>query len=168
MKIFIDESHFNRAIKDGKFQLADWLISQNCPISSSVYFQNLEIDSLNWLYSRSIKLEQSVMKNVIESTNREDVIDWFITRGLEVDWECINSCIRTGDASYTKKFLFKFREKLKSENYQIALLAENVEILDILKELDCPFEIYLIEKVLKYRKRVSIKWLVNNGLFLEL
>jgi hypothetical protein len=163
MKIFIDDFTFNEAIKHGKLEVAEWLLLNNCPVRSSAYLQKLEIPTIEWLYNHNVKLEKFLLSNVIESTNSEEVIRWFIDRGVPVTTECVNSCIRTKEQDYTRKFILEHKAKLSYSNYELAVLLENIEMLDLLKDLNCPFEDSVIEKALKYSKKKSIKWLVDSG-----
>jgi hypothetical protein len=167
MKISIDESVFNNAIKNKKFELAEWLIEQNCPVKSSVYFQNLELDTLKWLNDRNIPLDKNSMHAVIELTDSQEIIQWFIQNGVVIDSNVVNSCIRTKDVSYIKWFLYNYNVKLDSINYEIAVLSENIPVLDLLYELKCPYDSSITYKALRNLKKKSIKWLVERGLFDE-
>jgi hypothetical protein len=165
MKISIDEFTFNNAIKQKKFELAEWLIEQNCPIKSSVYFQNLELDTLRWLNERNIPLDKESMHTVIELTDSQEIIQWFIQNGVVIDSNVVNSCIRTKDVNYIKWFLHTYNVTLNPINYEIAVFSENIPVLELLLELNCPYDESITHKALKNMKKRSIKWLVENGLF---
>lgn len=167
MKITVDELTFNKAIKNGKFELAEWLIEQNCPVNSTSYLQNLKIETLEWLFARNVPIDKNCMPSVIEITNSPEVIQWFVDRGANLDASTINSCIRTKDTSYVKWFLETYRVNLSPVNYEIAILSENIPVLNLLKNLKCPYDNAITEKALKYSKKKSIKWLVNNDMFTE-
>ncbi len=167
MKITVDELTFNKAIKDRKFELAEWLIEQNCPYKSTVYLQNLEIDTLNWLYDKHIPVDSNIMSSVIEITSSADIIQWFIEKGVKLDESVVNSCIRTKDITYIKWFLNTYNVKLSPVNYEIAIVSENIPVLNLLKTLNCPYDNSITEKALKYSKKKSIKWLVKNDMFNE-
>jgi len=165
MKIIIDELTFNKAIKDKKFELAEWLLEQNCPVKPTVYLQNLELETLMWLSSKNIPIDKDSMHLVVEMTESQDIIQWFIENGVTIDANVVNSCIRTKDISYIQWFLQTYNVSLSPVNYEIAILAENIPVLDLLKALNCPYDFNITDKAIKYLKKKSIKWLVTNGLF---
>lgn len=167
MKVTIDELTFNKAIKDRKFELAEWLIEQNCPVKSTSYLQNLKTDTLNWLYDKNIRIDSNIMSSVIEITSSSEIIQWFVEKGAKLDESAVNSCIRTKDTAYIKWFLETYNVKLSPMNYEIAILSENIPILDLLKTLNCPYDNVITEKALKNSKKKSIKWLVKNDMFNE-
>ncbi len=167
MKITVDELTFNKAIKNKKFELAEWLIEQSCPVNSTCYLQNLETHALDWLYDKSIPIDKKCMSLVIEMTQSQDIIQWFVNKGATLDANTINSCIRTKDITYIKWFLETYNVKLSPVNYEIAVLSENIPVLNLLKKLKCPYDDSITEKALKYSKKKSIKWLVNNDMFNE-
>lgn len=167
MKVTVDELTFNKAIKNKKIELAEWLIEQGCPVSSTCYLQNLDVDILDWLHDKNIPIDKKCMSSVIEITQSEDIIKWFINKGADLDENTINSCIRTKDISYVKWFLETYNVKLSPINYEISILSENIPILNLLKKLKCPYDNSITEKALKHSKKKSIKWLVNNDMFNE-
>lgn len=156
MKVNIDEIVFNKAIKEKKFELAEWLLEQNCSVKSSVYLQNLELDTLWWLHTKNIPLDKDSMHLVIEMTQSQDIIQWFVDNGVVIDCNVVNSCIRMGDVSYIKWFLETYRVELSSINYEIAILAENLQVLDLLKALNCPYDSSITDKALKYLKKKAL------------
>lgn len=165
MKITIDELTFNKAIKEKKFELAQWLLEQNCPVKPSVYLQNLELDTLKWLYDKNIFIDKDCLHLVVELTESCDIIQWFVNNGVVIDANVVNSCIRTKDISYINWFLNTYNVTLSSINYEIAILLENIPVLELLKSLNCPYDRYITEKALKYFKKKSIEWLVKNNMF---
>lgn len=165
MKISIDETTFNNAIKQKKFELAEWLMEQNCSIDSSVYFQNLELDTLRWLRNKNIPIDEKSMHTVIELTDSQEILQWFIQNGVVLDCNVVNSCIRTKDVTYIKWFLSTYNVILNPINYEIAIFSENIPVLELLLELNCPYDESVTTRALKSMKKKSIKWLVENGLF---
>lgn len=165
MKIFIDEKVFNQAIKEGKLELAEWLIEQNCPRDSSAYLQNMDITVLKWLYSKGVEIDRGCMYNVVKVCDDEETIKWFIDKGVAIDASAINACIKLKDISYVMDFLTKYDVKLNSTNYEIAIMTENIPVLNLLKQTNCPYDKNITEKALKYCKKRSVKWLVENDLF---
>jgi hypothetical protein len=164
MKIFIDEKVFNQAIKRNKLELAEWLLEQNCPHDSSCYFQNFDIKVLDWLKFKGVPVNTVSMSIVVKNCDSEEVIRWFISNGVEINTETINTCIKLKDVSFVLDFIQKYNVKLSSENYEIAILTENIPVLNLLKQSNCPFDEKLVEIALKYCKKKSVKWLVQNDL----
>lgn len=165
MKIHIDEKSFNKAISENKFELAQFLLDNSCPIDTSCYFQDLRIETLEWLKSRGIPLNKHCLKELIIKTDELDIIEWFVDNGVIPDNDCLNSCI---DLRNDKLFLWiveKYNLELSTDNFISAIKTENTSILEYLKSKKCPYDERLVEAAIKYSKRESIKWLVNNGFF---
>lgn len=162
MKITIDETVFNRAIHSGKLELAQWLLDNGCPTTDSVYIQNFNLDVLNWLKQRNITVPSSCLSQVIRKTTQQNIINWFLNNGSIINKETILSCIEAGANSLFKDFTDSTKIKLTIDDYKVALLSENIEILDYLNELECDFNEEMVELAIKHKKKKSIKWLVLN------
>ena len=162
MKITIDEIVFNRAIYSGKLELAQWLLDNGCPTAESAYIQNLNLDVLKWLKQSNILMSPSCLSQVIRKTTDKDIIIWFLNNGAVVDKETIFSCIESGANSLFKNFIDSSKIKLTIEDFRVAVLSENIEILDYLKNSGCEYNEEIVELAMKHKKKKSIKWLVLN------
>ena len=164
-KITIDETTFNKCIRDGKLQVAEWLLSEGCPCNESAYIQSFDQPTLDWLKNKNIPIPKNCLQQVISKTRTESVINWFITNGATVDLNSILGCIESGNNTLFHTFVSRTRITLGIECYKTAILAENTEILDHLNSVDCLYEESVAELAMKHKKKKSLKWLVNNGKF---
>lgn len=162
MKITIDEIVFNRAIYSGKLELAQWLLDNGCPTADSVYTQNFNLIILNWLKESNITLPTSCLAQVIHKTKDHDIIKWFLENGAIIDKQTILSCIETGSNSLFKNFINISKIKSTEEDLKVAILSENIEILDYLNNLGHSCDDDMVELAIKHKKKKSIKWLVLN------
>lgn len=162
MKVTIDASTFNKAIRQGKLELAEWLITNSCPVDSSVYIQNFDITILHWLKSKDIQIPKNCLSDVIDKTGDLDVIKWFQKNGAIINSNCLNSCIR--NSRNTLFFEFLQKNKIPDDAFKVAILSENIQILDFLKE-KIKIDEEIVEIAMKNKKKESLKWLVLNDLF---
>lgn len=165
MKVTIDEIVFNKAIKEGKLELAQWLLDQGCTVDDTAYIQNFNQSVLNWVYSKNIPMARTVLSNVISNTGDISVINWFITNGSLIDVNSLLSCI---SSNRNELFWELFKKKpitLGLDACKAAIIAENIEILEHLKIINAPFDESVTELAMKFKKKISLKWLVSNDLF---
>jgi len=166
MKITVDESTINKAIKNGKLELAEWLILNNCPVDDTVYVQNLDIKVLEWLKSQGIQMSKKCLSNVLCMTTVEPkIVSWFIENGAIVDKNTVLSCISNHLSELFKRFVEQYNIPLTIEYFKEAVISENLTILDYLKEQNCPFDDSVVESAMKHCKKNSLKWLVINNKF---
>jgi hypothetical protein len=165
MKVNIDEGTFNKAISEGKLELANWLLLNSCPYDLSVYVQNLNLQVLNWLKSKDIDIPKNCLSDVIDKSSDLAVISWFISNGVSVNHSALNSCIR----NKKNELLFHLMEQsnltLNYESFKTAILAENITVLDYLKTGSLTIDENITELAMKSKKKLSLKWLVLNNLF---
>ena len=163
MKVNIDEAIFNKAIKENKLELARWLIDSNCPIDKSCYIQRLQMDTLDWLKDNLISVPITSLWEVIENTDDSNIISWFIKNGCVIDKNALYSCVKKKNALFYE--FIKKNITLDMEIYKVAIISENIEILEYLRK---EYIHLLSEEVkdyaMKYKKKLSIKWLVMNDL----
>lgn len=162
MKITIDETVFNRAIHSGKLELAQWLLDNGCPTSETAYVQNFNLDVLKWLKKNNILMSSSCLSQVIRKTTDQDIIIWFLNNGAVVNKETILSCVESGANTLFKNFIDTTNIKLNSEDYKVAIISENIEILDYLNKSGFVCDEEIVEYAIKHKKKKSIKWLVLN------
>lgn len=165
MKIIIDETTFNKAIEKEKLQLAEWLLENNCPFNDTAYLQKFDIKILNWLKANHIPMTKDTLANVIDKTGDISIISWFMENGAEVNNNSLKSCIRNNKNQILWLLSKKIKMVLDSEYPKIAVLAENIEILDYLLQNGVKFTEEIHDIAMKNKKKQSIKWLINNNLF---
>lgn len=163
MKITIDETTFNKAIREGKLELAEWLLKNTCPVDPSVYVQNFDIGVLNWLKTMGVQIPVNCLSEVIDKTGDIDIIRWFETNGAVVNSNSLNSCIRNSRNLLFFEFLKK--NKIPEDAFKVAILSENIEILDFLKTKKVDMNDEVVEIAMKNKKKASLKWLVLNDIF---
>lgn len=165
MKITVDEGTFNKAIFDSKLELANWLLINTCPYDQSVYVQNFNIRVLNWLKSKDIIVPKNCLSNVIDKTSDQNVINWFLSNGVDISKASLNACIRNGRNELLTYLIAQSGLILDIDSYKTAIISENIVILDILKSSGVEIDDTIVEIALKNKKKNSIKWLVLNNLF---
>jgi hypothetical protein len=165
MKVTIDESTFNKAISEGKLELANWLLLNSCPYDSSVYVQNLSLQVLNWLKSKDIDIPKNCLADVIDKSSDLTVINWFVSNGVFVNHSSLNSCIRNKKNELLFHLMGQSNLTLNYESFKTAILAENIEVLDYLKTGTLTVDENITELAMKNKKKLSLKWLVLNNLF---
>lgn len=165
MKITVDEGTFNKAIFDGKLELANWLLLNTCPYDQSVYVQNFNIQVLNWLKSKDILVPKNCLSDVIDKTSDRNVINWFLSNGVNITKNSLNACIRNKRNELLTYLIAQSGLSLDIDSYKTAILSENIEILDILKTLGIEIDETIVELAMKSKKKISLKWLVLNDLF---
>lgn len=163
MKVTIDETIFNKAIKENKLELAKWLLDMQCPTDKSCYLQRLQLDTLNWLKFNAISIPPNLLHEIIENTSDYEIVQWFIKNDCKMDKNSLYSCIKTKN----NELFFKFIKNIKidSEAYKVALISENIEILEYLRRdhLELLNE-EMKDYALKHKRKESIRWLVLNDL----
>lgn len=164
-KISVDETTFNKAVMQGKLEVAEWLFEIGCPVNSTAYFQNMNIEVLYWLLQKNIIVDEGSLQYAIEKTSNLDILKWFIDQGVDVDCAAINSCMRNNKLELLDYLLLNYQVSLTSDNYCKAVVIENIGILDILKRHSCPFSEDVINIAMKHSKKLSLKWLLENGFF---
>lgn len=162
MKITIDETVFNRAIFNGKLELAEWLLDRGCPTSDSAYIQNFDLGVLNWLKNSNISIPSSCLSQVIRKTKDTIIINWFLSNGSKIDKDSILSCIESGANFLFKNFTNVSKITPNTDDLKVAILFENIEILDYLNTLGLECDDEMVELAIKHKKKKSIKWLVLN------
>jgi hypothetical protein len=165
MKITVDEGTFNKAIFDGKLELANWLLQNTCPYDQSVYVQNFNIQVLNWLKSKDILVPKNCLSSVIDKTSDQNVINWFLSNGVTIDKASLNACIRNSRNELLTYLITQSGLSLDIDSYKTAILSENIVVLDRIKVLGIEIDDTIVEIALKNKKKNSIKWLVLNNLF---
>jgi hypothetical protein len=165
MKITIDEIVFNKAIQQGKLEVAQWLLEQGCSVDSTAYVQNFNEIVLQWLYSKNIPMSKTVLSHVISNTGDISIINWFIKNGAIVDNSSLISAISNNRNELFWELFKKKNIILGVEACKAAVMAENIEILNHLKIINAPFEESVTEIAMKFKKKTSLKWLVSNDLF---
>lgn len=165
MKITVDEGIFNKAIFDGKLELANWLLLNNCPYDQSVYVQNFNIQVLNWLKSKDILVPKGCLSDVIDKTSDQNVINWFLSNGVTINKASLNACIRNKRNELLTYLIAQSGSSLDIDSYKTAILSENIVILDILKSSGIEIDETIVELAMKMKKKISLKWLALNDLF---
>lgn len=165
MKINVDERTFNIAIKDNKFEVAEFLLSNSCPVNYLSYFQDFKISTLDWLYSKGIHLDKNCLNEVIYKIQDKEIIKWYIDKGLVTDSKCLDSCITNNHYELFSWFMEKYKVKPTIDNFISAVLSQDIKFLDYLNKINCPYDERLVETAIKNSKKESIKWLVKNNFF---
>lgn len=166
MKINIDETVFNKAIKENKMELAEWLLAGNCPIDSqSCYLQNFNIEVLEWIKNKRVEIPKDILPNVINLTHEQTVLEWFISNGVECDNNATQICIKQNSLPLLQFLHQKYNVALNAGNYTQAVLLENTEILDYLLKNNCEYSSEVLERALREMKKISVKWLANAEFF---
>jgi hypothetical protein len=164
MKVTIDEVVFNKAIYLGKLELAEWLLDNGCPTNESAYIQNFSPEVLNWLKKRDIPMMETCLSQVLRKTSDEDTVSWFMRNGCKITTNSILACIETKANKLFHKFIQMDNPILNIESYKVAILSENIEILNYLYESKVDIDDVISELAMKNKKKESIKWLVSKDL----
>ncbi len=165
MKITVSEGTINKALADGKLELATWLLENNCPYDQSVYVQNFNIQVLNWLKLKDVQVPKNSLSDVIDKTSDLNVINWFLSNGVNITKNSLNACIRNKRNELLTYLIAQSGLSLDIDSYKTAILSENIEILDILKSSGVEIDETIVELAMKSKKKDSIKWLVLNDFF---
>lgn len=165
MKVNIDEGTFNKAISQGKLELAEWFLENACPVNDTAYIQNFNIGILNWLNSKNIFISKQCLSNVIDRTGDAAVVQWFIDNGVVIDGSALISCIRNTRNELLWDLMKISKISLCVDAFRAAIMAENIDVLDFLKTNKCKTDETVTEIAMKYKKKLSLKWLVMNDMF---
>lgn len=162
MKLTIDENTFNEAVENKQLQVASWLIDKGCPINHACYVLANDLETLEWLHKQGIQFKKGCLADIINVTDRIDIIQWFLSHGATVDSGSVDACILRG-----KKELFEMLitsgTSFTVENFRAGVMSENTDILDFLKSKGCAYDDSVAEAAMKYKKKASIRWLVLNN-----
>lgn len=165
MKITVETKHFNEAIRLKKFEVCEWLLANFCPADSSAYLQDMTLDTSTWLLNNGVPMGEGLLSSVISRTSDKVIIDWFYINGCSITSDCVDACIEKNDVELLSWFVKAYDIPLNVDNFIAAAMTESYEILDYLKNMNCPYSKSVLDSCMKYSKPDSIKWICNNGYF---
>lgn len=165
-KIIIDNFIFNKCIKDGKFEVAEFLLENECPNNFTAYLQVLDIKIFEWLDKHGIPLDNpNFSLYIIEKTQDKKILDWFfIQKKVPVSDSAVKYSISKGDKNILQ-ILLNYGYKLTEEEYILASNSLNLDILEFLYENKCPYSNKVEKAVLKLGDKNVIKWFIQKNLF---
>lgn len=165
-KIIVDQITFNKAIASKKLQVAEFLLEHDCPSNSMSYLQCLEIPVFEWLEHRVPILEDTFAENLLEKTMDMEVLKWFfIHKKIIITPRAIDVCILQKEQK-TLQELPKLQEGcLTPQNFITACKVGDLEILQVLKDHDCPFDQTVENFVLTCGNKQVLKWFLKNDYF---
>jgi hypothetical protein len=160
MKITITELILNKAVKEEKLELANWLIEMQCPYNDTVYCSNFKISVLDWLKLKGLFFTNKILSVAIESNCSLESINWFLNNGAQINKDAIISAIRMNKQQILDLLISKNKVVLGKQELNVAVISGNTSTIQLLKNL---IDDDIIESAIKNKNKDSIRWLVLNN-----
>lgn len=161
-----DEWAFYYAVSDGNFDNMKWMhqvgIRPSCfAFKEAAEMGNLEV--MKWLLEIGCPYDETVFKASVKNGNTEN-LKWLVENNFPryPDMEFVAA--REGNLEALKWLLENFEDiKLTSTVYLEAVENEHIEILNFLKENNCPWNLQTAHYVIKNCTEDIFMWFLENG-----
>lgn len=180
---------FSRAVGRGDISVLEWLYEEQCPMDISnmisrcykiqvfkwLQSKNIltfpvvgsgDLNTLKWLYENKILILNETTFQHTVLTGNIDSIKWLYEKKcpvfkLNISLILHHNCNIHNDIRNDIQWLLDIGFVLDCHCWHYAAKAGNIQLLEVLKKLNCPFLFSLLKKTQEYSEEVS-EWILSH------
>jgi hypothetical protein len=159
-----DNDVFTKAVKFGNIEHLEWLKTNNFPCSPNIIdiavcYENINV--LIWLKQKNYKFSNRTF-NFSISTDNIQIMEWLKNNNCPIILGKFNDFVIENRKLETIKYLKNIGFYCSPSNLISAIKRNNIEILEWLKEVNCPINIDVYKYVLDINDQSKLQWLKDN------